>query len=665
MASFVRVALGPDPNGPTDVELLARFARTRDEGAFELLVWRHAGMVLRVCQAVLLDHHSAEDVTQATFLALAKQAQSVGRRGTVAGWLYRVARRISARLAARRKLPIAPMHALEQIPTPVAATDPLSDPALIQSLHEELERLPDKYRVPLLLCFFEGLSHADAARRLGWPIGTVATRVARARDRLHRRLVSRGVALPAAGLVAVCAADTVSAVPPALVGNTAQAASAFAMGAAVSGVSDTVLELAKGAIQAMTLKKIRWVTALVVLGGAVTFGGGWVIGQRPGSGPDTSAGKAPPKPGANDQKPDPAAERRADSSQRERSLKNLKQILLAIHQYHDVHGYLPADIRDKDGKSLLSWRVLLLPYLEQDQLFKQFKLNEAWDSEHNLKLLGQMPAVYRVGFEAKDSGHTYYQAFAGPGTPLYPYAGKYANLEPNWGGVPGAFAPSSPGGSKPGSADTAGGAASPPGASSGPGGSDSPLPGAGGAGVERVRLTDIVDGTSNTLGVVEAGPPVPWSKPMDIPFDPYKPLPKLTAPFANALHVAMMDGSAHALTRNLDAKVLRALIIMNDGMVTPSLKELRAATPADTPEEKARLKKQVDENQQLIEQIDRLLAEHRDLLALQNKLTSDLGQSEDEHERLQQLIDQLKLKNKKIRDSIGLKEDVPAPKRGR
>src|SRR5262245_49634799 len=103
VASFVRVALGPDPNGPTDAELLARFARTQDEGAFELLVWRHAGMVLRVCRAMLLDHHSAEDATQATFLALAKQAHSVGRRGTVAGWLYCVARRISARLAARRK----------------------------------------------------------------------------------------------------------------------------------------------------------------------------------------------------------------------------------------------------------------------------------------------------------------------------------------------------------------------------------------------------------------------------------------------------------------------------------------------------------------------------------------------------------------------------------
>jgi predicted nuclease with TOPRIM domain len=162
--------------------------------------------------------------------------------------------------------------------------------------------------------------------------------------------------------------------------------------------------------------------------------------------------------------------------------------------------------------------------------------------------------------------------------------------------------------------------------------------------------------------VVEAGPPVPWSKPADLPFDPQKPLPKLAGPFANALHVAMMDGSAHALKRNLDAKVLRALIIMNDGTPTPSLKELHAATPADTPEEKVRLQKQKEENQQVIEEMGRLMADYRDLLALQNSLTNDLGQSEDQQERLRQIVNQFKVKNKQIRDDIGLKEGVPVPK---
>jgi len=101
VASQMWAALGPRPAGPSDADLLARFAAARDEGAFELLVWRHAGMVLRACRGVLRDHHAAEDAAQAAFLALARRASAVGRRGTVAGWLYRVARRIAGRAARR------------------------------------------------------------------------------------------------------------------------------------------------------------------------------------------------------------------------------------------------------------------------------------------------------------------------------------------------------------------------------------------------------------------------------------------------------------------------------------------------------------------------------------------------------------------------------------
>jgi len=109
--------------------------------------------------------------------------------------------------------------------------------------------------------------------------------------------------------------------------------------------------------------------------------------------------------------------------------------------------------------------------------------------------------------------------------------------------------------------------------------------------------------------------------------------------------------------------VLRALIVMNDGIPTPPLKDFRAAMPADSPDEKARLARQIVENQQVIEKIDRLMVEHLDLLALQSKLTSDLGQFEDQYEQLRQVADQLKVKNKKIRDDIGLKEGIPVPKR--
>src|SRR5580658_7177354 len=97
----LRSALGSDADGLPDSALLSRFAIGRDESAFELLVWRHAGMVLRVCRSILRDHHAAEDASQAVFLALARQANTVYRLGTVAGWLYRVARRISVKAARR------------------------------------------------------------------------------------------------------------------------------------------------------------------------------------------------------------------------------------------------------------------------------------------------------------------------------------------------------------------------------------------------------------------------------------------------------------------------------------------------------------------------------------------------------------------------------------
>src|SRR5262249_35851826 len=153
------------------------FATDRDAGAFELLVWRHAGLVLRVCRGVLRDHHAAEDATQAVFLALARQAGSVGRSGSAAGWLFRVARRIAARASGGSLVATVPGTDLDGLPAPDAASVPDADEERV--LHEELARLPKRYRAPILLCFFEGLTHAEAARRLGVPVGTVAGRMAR------------------------------------------------------------------------------------------------------------------------------------------------------------------------------------------------------------------------------------------------------------------------------------------------------------------------------------------------------------------------------------------------------------------------------------------------------------------------------------------------------
>src|SRR5205823_13461834 len=131
--------------------------------------------------------------------------------------------------------------------------------------------------------------------------------------------------------------------------------------------------------------------------------------QGPGGPPPGGGGPAPIVEPA--EKP-AVTGRDADYVQRQRSLKNLKAIMIAMHSYHDANGKFPADITDKAGKPLLSWRVELLPYLEEDKLYKEFQRDEPWDSPHNFKLLAKMPDVYRVAFDPKDATHTYYQRFA-------------------------------------------------------------------------------------------------------------------------------------------------------------------------------------------------------------------------------------------------------------
>lgn len=256
-------------DGPSDTDLLGRFVRDRDQSAFELLVWRHGGLVFRACRAVLGDRHAAEDAFQATFLALARNAAVVGRRGTVAGWLYRVARRVATRARQRAvrqgiAVPVQPGD-LSRVPAPVSS--PHSDSETVQLLHEELGRLPPRYREPLLLCYLEGLTHAETAHRLGWPIGTVATRVARAKESLGHRLARRGIAVPAvgAGILFTNGAEAVGALAPSFVRDTTAAAVRYAEGRSASGVSVTVLNMAREASR-MDPIKIAWAVGVAAAG---------------------------------------------------------------------------------------------------------------------------------------------------------------------------------------------------------------------------------------------------------------------------------------------------------------------------------------------------------------------------------------------------------------
>src|SRR5262245_37029880 len=178
-------------DGITDAELLHRFARERDEAAFELLVWRHGGMVFGVCRRAVRDEQLAEDAFQAVFLVLARKAENV--RGNLGGWLFRVARRVSARALNRQPTVQA---VVETCAAPTA--DPLERAELSALLDAEIARLPERLRRPVVLCYLGGRTTEDAARELGCPRGTVLSRLDTARKRLAERLTRRGVTLPAA-----------------------------------------------------------------------------------------------------------------------------------------------------------------------------------------------------------------------------------------------------------------------------------------------------------------------------------------------------------------------------------------------------------------------------------------------------------------------------------
>jgi hypothetical protein len=182
--------------------------------------------------------------------------------------------------------------------------------------------------------------------------------------------------------------------------------------------------------------------------------------------------------------------RKAEQQKKDHA-KNLQQISLAFQSYHDNYKRYPAQaITSKDGKPLLSWRVALLPFLEQGALYNEFHRDEPWDSPHNKALLSRMPKVYAApeGLGQGDGTTTYFQVFTGPNTIF--------------------------------------------------------------DGTKIMRQVNITDGTSNTFLVVDAGTAVPWTKPQDLPYTPTGPLPKLGGRYPEGFHAAMADGSVRFISTN-------------------------------------------------------------------------------------------------------------------
>ncbi len=202
----------------------------------------------------------------------------------------------------------------------------------------------------------------------------------------------------------------------------------------------------------------------------------------------------------------PAVQKVRAGAQRAQGSNQLKLIGLAIHNYASDHNRLPPQaITDKAGKPLLSWRVAILPYLEHDDLYKQFKLDEPWDSAHNKKLLAKMPKVFvHPSAKLKDPTQTVYQGFAGKGT----------LFEPG----------------------------------------------------QKLFFTQVLDGTSNTILVAEAAEGVPWTKPEDMGYDPKKPLPKLGGHSEGGFSVLWCDGSTDSIRKDFDEAMFRLAITRDDGI---------------------------------------------------------------------------------------------------
>jgi RNA polymerase sigma factor (sigma-70 family) len=271
-----KAVLAQDVVETTDGQLLERFVSRREGAALEALVQRHGSMVWGVCRR-LLNHHDAEDAFQATFLVLVRKAGAIVPREMVGNWLYGVAHQ--AALNARTRIGKRRTREVQVIEMPestVIDQDCWRD--LQPILDQELTRLPDKYRVAIVLCDFEGKSRKEVSRQLGLPEGTVASRLARARTMLAKRLSRHGLAVSGGTLSAVLCQNAVSAcVPISAMSSTIKTVALVAAGNAVTGgvISAKVAALAEGVVKSMFLNKLKTLTTvLFVVLGAVTFGAG-------------------------------------------------------------------------------------------------------------------------------------------------------------------------------------------------------------------------------------------------------------------------------------------------------------------------------------------------------------------------------------------------------
>ncbi len=267
----------------TDRQLLEQFrSRAGDaaEAAFAGLVERHGPMVIRTCRSVLRDEHAVEDAFQATFLVLVRRSGSLWVQDSLGPWLFQVAIRVSSSLrSAEIRRRRCEEKKAQQTETSVFDRD-CDD--LGPAIHQELARLPERFRAAIVLCCIEGLSQQQAAGQLGWPLGTLQSRLARGRERLRAQIIRRGLAPSSAVFAALLSPERAqAALPVALANSTVRMAVQFAAGkAAVAGVAALpVVVLTQGVLKTMVLQKLKFALG-VILAAAMTAAGAGVWAQQ-------------------------------------------------------------------------------------------------------------------------------------------------------------------------------------------------------------------------------------------------------------------------------------------------------------------------------------------------------------------------------------------------
>ena len=254
--------------------LLEDFIKRRDEAAFEALTKLHGPMVLGVCKRVLGDHHDAEEAFQATFLVLSRKANSIMPRNRVGNWLYGVAYRTALKAKALRNLRRTREVQEQNAPEP-ALIPPATWQEIAPLIDHELNSLPEKYRLPVVLCDLEGRSHKEVAHELGCPEGTLSGRLMRARNLLAKRLSRQGVALSVGAMTVLITQNAASAaVPAAVIAPVIQAAPLFAIQqtATLSAIAPQVAEIANGVVKSMFYSTVKQTTLGLALAASVSIG---------------------------------------------------------------------------------------------------------------------------------------------------------------------------------------------------------------------------------------------------------------------------------------------------------------------------------------------------------------------------------------------------------